>query len=150
MDRIDISLLKLLQEDGRMTVSELSKRLSLSRPSVSERLARLQERGIITGFSAVVSAPAVGRSVQVIIQVSELKISPLVFERRIAEESDVLECHRVTGAVTFVIKAAVTDLNALNRLVERLIPCGMLNTSVILSSPVAGRAVLPHSEASDT
>ncbi|WP_217592584.1 Lrp/AsnC family transcriptional regulator [Cohnella sp. GbtcB17] len=149
MDRIDISLLKLLQEDGRMTVSELSKRLSLSRPSVSERLARLQERGIITGFSAVVSAPAVGRSVQVIIQVSELKISPLVFERRIAEERDVLECHRVTGAVTFVIKAAVTDLNALNRLVERLIPCGMLNTSVILSSPVAGRAVLPQSEASD-
>ncbi|MDG0809311.1 Lrp/AsnC family transcriptional regulator [Cohnella rhizosphaerae] len=149
MDRIDISLLKLLQEDGRMTVSELSKRLSLSRPSVSERLARLQERGVITGFCAVVSAPAVGRSVQVIIQVSELKVSPLVFERRIAEDSDVLECYRVTGAVTFILKAAVTDLNALNRLVERLLPCGMLNTSVILSSPVAGRAVLPQSEASD-
>ncbi|MDG0794816.1 Lrp/AsnC family transcriptional regulator [Cohnella ginsengisoli] len=149
MDRIDISLLKLLQEDGRMTVSELSKRLSLSRPSVSERLARLQERGVITGFCAVVSAPAVGRSVQVIIQVSELKVSPLVFERRIAEDGDILECYRVTGAVTFILKAAVTDLNALNRLVERLLPCGMLNTSVILSSPVAGRAVLPRSEASD-
>lgn len=132
-----------------MTVSELSKRLSLSRPSVSERIARLQERGIITGFSAIVSAPAVGRSVQVIIQVSELKISPIAFERRIAEYDEILECHRVTGAVAFIIKAAVTDMHALNRLVERLLPCGMLNTSVILSSPVAGRAVLPLADKGD-
>lgn len=149
MDRIDISLLELLQQDGRMTVSELSKRLALSRPSVSERIARLQERGVITGFGAVVPAAAVGRSVQVIIQVSELKVSPSAFERRIAEDDDILECHRVTGAVSFVIKAALTDMNALNRLVERLLPCGMVNTSVILSSPVPGRAVLPKADATD-
>lgn len=55
MDEIDVSLLELLQKDGRITISELSKKLALSRPSISERMYRLQEKGIIEGFSARVS-----------------------------------------------------------------------------------------------
>ncbi|MEC0303895.1 Lrp/AsnC family transcriptional regulator, partial [Terribacillus saccharophilus] len=47
MDHIDRTLLELLQHDGRITISELSKKLALSRPSVSERMARLEERGVI-------------------------------------------------------------------------------------------------------
>ncbi|MFC5531170.1 Lrp/AsnC family transcriptional regulator [Cohnella yongneupensis] len=143
MDKIDVALLKLLQEDGRMTVSELSKRLALSRPSISERLLRLQERGIILGFNARVSPAAIGRGVQLIIQLSELKVSPQEFEHKIAEDEDILECHRVTGTVSFVIKAAVTGMDDLSRLVERLLPYGNVNTSVILSSPILNRTVLP-------
>jgi Lrp/AsnC family leucine-responsive transcriptional regulator len=143
MDRLDITLLKLLQEDGRMTVSELSKRLSLSRPSISERLLRLQEKGIILGFGARISPAAVGRNVQLIIQISELKVSPQDFEKRIINDEDILECHRVTGTVSYVLKAAVTGMDALSLLVERLMPYGNVNTSVILSSPVINRFILP-------
>jgi Lrp/AsnC family leucine-responsive transcriptional regulator len=143
MDRLDITLLRLLQEDGRMTVSELSKRMSLSRPSLSERLLRLQEKGIILGFQARISPAAVGRNIQLIIQVSELKVSPQEFEQRIADDEDILECHRVTGAVSHVIKAAVVGMDALTMLVERLMPYGNVNTSVILSSPVSNRFILP-------
>ncbi|RIX47936.1 Lrp/AsnC family transcriptional regulator [Paenibacillus nanensis] len=144
MDQLDRTLLELLQEDGRMTVSELSKRLALSRPSVSERLLRLQERGVITGFGARVSPAAVGRNIQLIIQISELKVAPHEFEKRIVLDADVLECHRVTGTVSYVIKAAVTGMDALSTLVERLLPYGNVNTSVILSSPVINRHVLPQ------
>lgn len=144
MDQLDRTLLELLQEDGRMTVSELSKRLALSRPSVSERLLRLQERGVITGFGARVSPAAVGRNIQLIIQISELKVLPNEFEKRIVLDADVLECHRVTGTVSYVIKAAVTGMDALSTLVERLLPYGNVNTSVILSSPVINRHVLPQ------
>ncbi|RED51941.1 Lrp/AsnC family transcriptional regulator [Cohnella lupini] len=143
MDKIDISLIKWLQEDGRMTVSDLSKKLSLSRPSISERLLRLQEKGIIEGFNARVSPAAIGRTVQLIIQVSELKVSPQEFERRIKDDEDIIECHRVTGIVSHMIKAAVTSMDDLSKLVERLLPYGNVNTSVILSSPVLNRTLLP-------
>ncbi|WP_053372866.1 Lrp/AsnC family transcriptional regulator [Paenibacillus sp. FJAT-27812] len=143
MDQLDRALLRLLQEDGRMTVSELSKRLALSRPSISERLLRLQERGIITGFGARVSAAAVGRNIQLIIQMSELKVFPMEFEKRIMNDEDIIECHRVTGTVSYILKAAVTGMDALSELVERLMPFGNVNTSVILSSPVMNRTILP-------
>ncbi|WP_028612624.1 Lrp/AsnC family transcriptional regulator [Paenibacillus harenae] len=143
MDQLDRSLLQLLQEDGRMTVSELSKRLALSRPSISERLLRLQEKGVITGFGARVSPAAVGRNIQLIIQMSELKVSPSEFEKRIMKDEEIIECHRVTGTVSYMLKAAVTGMDALSELVERLMPFGNVNTSVILSSPVTNRTILP-------
>lgn len=143
MDQLDRTLLELLQEDGRMTVSELSKRLALSRPSVSERLLRLQEKGVITGFGARVSPAAVGRNIQLIIQISELRVSPNEFEKRIVLDDDVFECHRVTGTVSYMLRAAVPGMDALSTLVERLLPFGNVNTSVILSSPVINRHVLP-------
>ncbi|MBD0384022.1 Lrp/AsnC family transcriptional regulator [Paenibacillus sedimenti] len=144
MDQLDIALLKLLQEDGRMTVSELSKRLSLSRPSISERILRLQEKGVIQGISAKVSPAAVGRNTIVFIQVSELKISYHEFEQKIAKDLDIIECHRMTGRIDYMLKAAVGGMNELNQLVERLMPFCSLNTSVVLTSPVANRLILPQ------
>ncbi|HZG84221.1 Lrp/AsnC family transcriptional regulator [Paenibacillus sp.] len=147
MDKIDISLLKLLQEDARMTVSELSKQLSLSRPSVAERLHRLQEKGIIEGFSARVSPAAIGRNTQLIIQISDLKIPAQQWEKMIVEEKDVLECHRVTGHIGYVIKAAVNGMDGLRELVDRLMNySNYVNTSVILTSPVSYRPIVPTEE----
>lgn len=126
-----------------MTVSELSKRLSLSRPSVSERILRLQEKGVIQGISAKVSPAAVGRNTIVFIQISELKISYHEFEQKIAKDLDIIECHRLTGRIDYMLKAAVGSMTELNQLVERLMIYCSLNTSVVLASPVANRLILP-------
>lgn len=146
MDKVDVQLLKLLQEDGRMTVSDLSKKLALSRPSVSERLLRLQERGIIVEFSARVSPAKLGRETLLFIQISELKVDPNIFEDYIKLETDIIECHRVTGPVSYTIKAAVSGIDGMRQLVDRLIPYGTINTSVILASPVPYRHLLPKEE----
>lgn len=61
VDQIDIKLLELLQKNSRMTISDLSQELALSRPSISERLHRLQEKGVIEEYSARISLPAIGR-----------------------------------------------------------------------------------------
>jgi len=144
MDKIDISLLNILQEDARITVSELSKQLMLSRPSVTERLHRLQEKGIIEGFSARVSPAALGRNTLLIIQISDLKIPAKQWEKMIVEEQDVLECHRVTGHIGYVIKAAVNGMDGLRALVDRLMNySNYVNTSIILTSPVSYRPILP-------
>ncbi|TRZ38039.1 Lrp/AsnC family transcriptional regulator [Niallia circulans] len=146
MDKVDVQLLKLLQEDGRITVSDLSKQLSLSRPSVSERLLRLQERGIILEFSARVSPAKLGRETLLFIQISELKEEPHAFEEFIKHEQDILECHRVTGPISYTIKAAVSGIDGMRQLVDRLIPFGTINTSVVLASPVPFRHLMPKNE----
>ncbi|MEC1434784.1 Lrp/AsnC family transcriptional regulator [Bacillus spizizenii] len=143
MDEIDRKLLELLQEDARITIIELSKKLNLSRPSVNERLRRLQENGVIQGFTARVSAEAIGKGTIVIIQIGNLKIECRKFEELIKEETDILECHRVTGTNSYFLKAAVATMKDLEALVDRLIPYGQLNTSVVLSSPILSRPLLP-------
>ncbi|QSO54951.1 Lrp/AsnC family transcriptional regulator [Alicyclobacillus curvatus] len=145
MDQIDARLLALLQENGRITVSDLSKTLNLSRPSVTDRLRRLEEQHIVTGFTANVSPTGVGRDVLVIIEISELKVPCRRFEDYIADDTDILECHRVTGVMSYIMKAAVPSMVGLEALVDRLIIFGRVNTSIVLSSPVKFRPLLPPS-----
>lgn len=145
MDRIDFEIIKLLQEDGRMTISQLSQALSLSRPSVTERLHRLCDQGVIEGFNARISLPAIGRNILVVIQISQIRTGPDEFETMVAAHPDILECHRVTGSVSYFLKAAVADMNSLKNLVDHFVPYGTINTSVVLSSPVSYRVVIPES-----
>lgn len=143
MDNTDVRLLEILQKDGRITLSDLSKELSLSRPSVSERMTRLREQGVIEGIAARVSPAAVGRNVLLFIQVSEVKIPYHEFEAIMVEHPDIIECHRVTGMVNYFLKAAVNDMNHLRTLIDYLIPFGIINTSIVLKSPVENKSVLP-------
>ncbi|GIN93812.1 AsnC family transcriptional regulator [Siminovitchia terrae] len=146
MDQVDRNLIRLLQLDGRMSISELSKRLALSRPSVSERLKRLQEKGIIEGFVAQVSPASVGRKLLVMIEFSEIKVPLSEFEQMIEGEPEVIECHRATGHVHYYIKAALKGMDELTRLIEKLIPYGNTKTSILLGTPVATRVILPSDE----
>lgn len=143
MDDIDIRILEELQKDGRRTLSDLSDVLSLSRPSVAERVRRLQEQGVIEAFTVRVPPTAVGRTITVILQISDLNVPCQKFEHAISEDADILECHRVTGAVSYIMKAAVSSMVHLELLVDRLIPYGRVNTSVVLSSPVSHRIITP-------
>lgn len=146
MDETDIQMLKILQEDGRITVSKLSERLSLSRPSVTERLHRLMEKGIINKISASVSPENIGRSILLYIQVSEVNVPYSMFEKMTAEHPDIFECHRLTGTVNYLLKAAVKDMDHLNRLIEYLIQYGIIHTSIVLKSPVSDKLVLSVDE----
>lgn len=146
MDKLDINLIELLQENARITISELSKKLALSRPSVSERILRLQENGIIEEFTTRVSLDAIGRNIILFIQLSSLKVSPNVFEEMITKDDAILECHRVLGHINYFLKAAVSNMDSIRLLIDRLIPYGDVNTSVVLTSPVPYRHVLPKEE----
>jgi Lrp/AsnC family leucine-responsive transcriptional regulator len=143
MDKLDIDLLKILQENARITISELSKKIALSRPSITERILRLQEKGIIEEFTARVSLNAINRGTILFIQLSSLKVSNSEFEQMIIENDDVLECHRVTGSTSYFIKAAVRDMSSMKALIDQLMPYGDINTSIVLESPLPYRHMMP-------
>jgi Lrp/AsnC family leucine-responsive transcriptional regulator len=144
LDKLDIDLLKILQENARITISELSKKIALSRPSITERIIRLQEKGIIEEFTARVSLDAINRATILFIQLSSLKATNIEFEQMIKEDNDVLECHRVTGNTSYFIKAAVKDMSSMKLLIDRLMPYGDINTTIVLESPVPYRHLVPQ------
>lgn len=81
-----------------------------------------------------------------LIQVSGLKVPVAEFEEMVRQEHDIIECHRVTGEVSYFIKAAVSDVGSMRKLIDRLIPYGTINTSTVLNSPVPYRIILPDEE----
>jgi Lrp/AsnC family leucine-responsive transcriptional regulator len=143
MDKIDTQIIKLLQENGRMTWSQLSRELHLSRPSVKERFQRLKEKGVITGFTANVPHYAVNKNLLVFILI-DLKIPYKEFEAKIANTHAIIECHKVTGSASYILKAALSSREKLSELIDFLIPCGKVNTFLVLSSPITNKPMLPE------
>jgi len=143
MDEIDSRILELIQLDGRITLSDLSKKMHLSRTSIRERLIRLQEQGVIERYTAQISPSAVGRQILAFIQVGELKVNCNKFEEIIKDDPDIFECHRVTGSASYLIKVAVADTASLELLIDRIIPYGQVNTSIVLSSHVPYKPITP-------
>lgn len=138
LDSTGWRLIAALQEDARLTYSELSTRVGLSAPAVAERMRRLEEAGVITGYRAQVDPAKLGLPITAFIRCN----SPGPQIGAIARAApEVLECHRVTGDDAFILKVVVASIAHLEVLIDRLLPYGQPTTSLVLSSPVPGREV---------
>ena len=113
LDRLDLKILDLLQRQGRMSMTELGEQIGLSTSPVSERVRRLERRGVITGYHARVNPQALGRSLLVFVEITLSSKSPQVFEkvrREMQHLSDVLECHLVSGSFDYLVKARLGEM----------------------------------------
>lgn len=120
-DSIDLKLLALLQKNGRMKRSDLAERVGLSLPSVSERLRKLEESGIILGYHAVLDSGKVGKPLTAFIEVtvdSSKHYSSFLTHAR--GQDDILECHAVTGEPSHLLKVRTTDTQSLEKLLSRI------------------------------
>jgi Lrp/AsnC family transcriptional regulator, leucine-responsive regulatory protein len=141
LDDTNIALLSELQDDARLTLAELGRRVGLSSPAVAECLQRLEEAGVVRGYAATVDPRAVGYALGAV-----LRIRPA--PRQIAKVADVaqrtpevVECHRITGEDCFFMKLYVRDVEHLEEVIDAFTPFGQTTTSIVQSSPVAGRGV---------
>lgn len=145
MDLIDRSLLQFIQEDSRITVHELSKKLLLSPLSI-KKTTTFRKNGTIQGFTVILSPNAIGKSVKAIIQIANLKIKTQQFEEIIKGEKDILECHRITGINSYFMKTAFSSIKQLEAFTNRLSLYGKVDTSLIIASPVSHQISLPKTE----
>ncbi len=139
IDAIDARILKALAEDARTSVADIARLVGLSGPSVSERIRRLEESGVIEGYTLGINAPAIGLPIA-----AWLRVRPLPGElSRVADILrdllEIVECDRVTGDDCFIAKAHVRSMEHLEKIIDRIIPFAMTNTSIIQSSPVKRR-----------
>jgi len=140
MDSVDRQILDLLQHEGRASVLEIAKRVKLSSPSVSGRLKKLHKRGYIKRYVAILDEKKLGIQTMAFVHVSikHPRYFP-GFVSRIRELPEVLECHRITGNHSCVLKARVEDSEALDLLLTEKIGeiDGVINaTSEIVLSTI--------------
>ncbi|MFC7242975.1 Lrp/AsnC family transcriptional regulator [Catellatospora aurea] len=143
MDDMDWALLRELQEDARLSFSELSRRVHLSPPAVAERVRRLEESGVIAGYRAHVDLTAAGRPVVALIQMSCYGAGCILRDPSVAEWPEILEIHRITGDACSILKVAATSMDAFEALIDRLAPHGRPSSTLILSTPLAWRPLTP-------
>ena len=143
LDATNVRLLAELQADARLSLAELGRRVGLTAPAVAERLQRLEERDVIRGYHADVDPRALGHSLTAILRIRPAPRRLQVVAEVARETPEVVECHRVTGEDCYYAKLHVRDVEELERVIDRFTPYGQTTTSIVQSSPVAGRAVSP-------
>lgn len=139
LDATGWRLLRELQQDGRVSFAELARRVGLSTPAVAERVRNLEAAGIVRGYRVEIDLAKVGLPILAVVRMSVMGDVLGRITAMARELPEVLECHRATGADSFIMKVAVSSVEHLEKLIDRLTPFGTTSTSIVLSSPVTGR-----------
>lgn len=143
IDDIDCEILADLQTNARIPFAELGRRVGLSTPAVIERVRRLEDSHVIMGYRALVDPSRVGLPVRAFVKVTVAGDKLAKFATLIRDLPEVLECHRVTGAESFMVQVAVRDVSHMEEVIDSMMPYVATNTSMILASPVPWNKVLP-------
>jgi Lrp/AsnC family leucine-responsive transcriptional regulator len=143
LDRISWKIIEELQQNGRLSWAELGRRVGLTTPAVAERVYRLEKLGVIRGFHADISLERLGMPILIFVRLSIAGPESTVraFQLQVVKWQEVLECHRVTGSDSFIVKARVVSVVHLERLLDRLGHFGSTSTATVLSSPVLQRTI---------
>jgi Lrp/AsnC family transcriptional regulator, leucine-responsive regulatory protein len=145
LDPVGRKLLQAMQANARLSFSELGRRVGLSAPAVAERLRKLEEFEIITGYHAEVNPASLGYGVMAFIRLTTTTEKyPRVLElaQRLPE---IRECHHVTGGEAFILKVIATSIPQLESVIAQLSAFGATSTSIVLSSPVRKHELKPIS-----
>lgn len=143
LDEIDRKILAELQEHGRITFTELGKRVALTAPAAAERVRRLKDAGVIAAFRAHLDPARVGYPITAFVRWTSNGPDCARLGDVAKEIPEIVECHRITGETSYILKVAARSVEHLESLLDRLIPHGSTITSVVLSSPVVHRALVP-------
>lgn len=139
LDDIDRQIITLLAGDSRLSIKELAGSVGLSSPSVSERLKRLSESGVIRGFTVDIDPRALGYQFQAIVRIRPLPGKQPVVEKLLREMDEVIECDKVTGDDCFIARMHLRSIEELDVLLEKLTRWAETNSSIVKGMPVPRR-----------
>ncbi|WP_353941133.1 Lrp/AsnC family transcriptional regulator [Streptomyces sp. HUAS MG91] len=140
-DATDWHILRVLQSEGRASYAELARAVSMSASAVTERVRRLEESGVIAGYSAVVVPERLGLPILAFVRLRYPNGNYKPFHDLVAVTPEVLEAHHVTGDDCFVIKVAARSMRHLEEVSGKIGTLGSVTTSVVYSSPLPRRAL---------
>jgi Lrp/AsnC family leucine-responsive transcriptional regulator len=141
MDAVDRHILRELAHDGRVSFRELGDRVGLSAPAVTDRVRRLEREGVIAGYQAVIDPCAFGFPMLVVVRVHSAGPRATGIDELAQNMPEVVECHRVTGSESHVMRVRVRDVDHLNEVVEQFWEFGDTITNLVTTTPVPVRPV---------
>lgn len=139
MDETDIKIVEALIDDARMSLKDLAAHVGLSSPGVSERIRRLQERGVIRGFTVDIDPKVLGYSLQAIVRIRPLPGKLHIVQQLIQEIPEFCECDKVTGEDCFVARLAIPSIDQLDGILDRISDKAETSTSIVKSQPIRRR-----------
>lgn len=143
LDQIGLKIVSVLQENARMPLSRIGKKVGLSAPAVAERMRKLEAAGIIKGYHARIAPEAVGRSVSAFIKLTTDPQNYKAVKALAVDLRQIIALHHISGEGSFIIYVLVGDLPGLEAVVEHLSPYGPTQTSIVLSTAVDKTSMVP-------
>jgi DNA-binding Lrp family transcriptional regulator len=150
VDAIDRKILAVLQEDGRLTITELAARVGLSVSPCHRRLRELERGGTITGYRAVVDPEALGLTFQALVFVTmrqEDRATLLGFEAALAAVPEVIQAQRLFGDPDYLLRIVTADLTAYQQLEDDVLAAlpgvQRLNSTLVMKHVVSDRPLPP-------
>ena len=134
LDKFDFAIIEALQQNGRVSISELGRSIGLSQPAVSERVKRLETNGVIQGYTARVDPSVLGIAMMAIVRLRTTHEHIQDCLRQFRNTPHIIDAHRVTGEDCFVLKVAVATPACLESVVDALARYGSVTTAVVLRS----------------
>lgn len=141
MDKIDVMLINLLQENARYPLKLLASKVFLSTPAVSARIEKLEKQGIILGYSTSVDKQKLGYHITAFISLEISANQKTEFYPFIKDCPNVLECNCVTGSYSMLIKVAFPSTQELDTFIGQLQHFGNTSTQIVFSTPVPSRDI---------
>jgi Lrp/AsnC family transcriptional regulator, leucine-responsive regulatory protein len=141
IDVVGWALLRRLQEDARISFRQLGEAIGLTAPAAAERVRRLEDVGIITGYHAALDLGRVGLPILAFVHLTSNAQQSVRFREVVVNIAEVIECHTVTGSESYILKVAVPSVPHLERLLWKLKDYGEVRTSLVLSSQVTRRSI---------
>ncbi|SDY34261.1 Lrp/AsnC family transcriptional regulator, leucine-responsive regulatory protein [Amycolatopsis xylanica] len=139
LDATDWAILAEVQEDGRIALTELGRRVSLSASATTERLKRLEAAGVITGYRAEVNLEKAGFPVLAVVRLKYPGSRHQPLHRLLEERTEILECLRTTGDDCYTLKIAAGSMAHLEKLIDELAQFGSTTTNVVYSQTLPFR-----------
>jgi Lrp/AsnC family leucine-responsive transcriptional regulator len=142
LDDLDLRILEALQENGRAGYAELGRTVGLSASAVTERVRRLEESGVITGYRCEVDPERLGLAIRAQVRLRYPTANYRPFHDLLASTPEVVEAHHVTGEDCFVLTVLARSMRHLEEVSGRIGGLGAVTTSVVYSSPLPWRTAL--------
>lgn len=136
MDELDRKIIRLLAKNARIPVKDIAQEINLTSPAVSSRIRKLEQDGIIGGYTVVLHPPEGRSRVEAFIS---LALGPTQHDdlmTLLCNEPEAMQCYRVTGTYSFVVKVSCDGVDSLEHLLNKFQKIGSTNTQVILSTPL--------------
>ncbi|MFN7013017.1 MAG: Lrp/AsnC family transcriptional regulator [Bacteroidia bacterium] len=141
IDAIDLKILRIMQENGKITNIQLSNQIGLSPAPTLERVKKLENSGLIKSYHALLNTDLLGLGINAMIQISlarQINNAIQNFQKQILEIDEITECYQVTGTADYILKATVKDMKAFENLISeklsRIEEIGQMQTMMILST----------------
>jgi Lrp/AsnC family leucine-responsive transcriptional regulator len=141
LDHIGWRLLKLLQENARLSFRQVGEAIGMTAPAVAERVRRLEDSGVLLGYHAEIDLAKAGLPIMAFVHLTTNSQNSLRFRKAVLDMPQVLECHCVTGNESYILKVAMASVQHLEHFLFELSHFGEMRTSLVLSSQVTRRQV---------